>query len=341
MFLLRQAKQDDLESLHELALLLGPAGALPNDKDALQDYLDKSIKSFHSPHPQKEKNIYIFVVEDFIGKKIFGSSLIYAKKGTPESPNTLLQVLEKDKEDSSTQIKMKHKVLRFEFDTDGSSCLGGLILHPSLRKLPAGLGKQLSYSRFIFMGMQPEKFESHILAELLPPFNEDGSSELWEAFGKHFTGLPYDVADKLSRTNKDFITNLFPSEDIYVDLLSKKAQDVIGQTGKQAQGAKRLLEKIGFSYLNAVDPFDGGPYYSAKLKEISLIKRLRKVELSKEVCSNAGTRALLGFMGKNGFGCLSLFAKEDGPDHIAISADAHRILTEEEFSSALFYVRLP
>ena len=36
-----------------------------------------------------------------------------------------------------------------------------------------------------------------------------------------------------------------------------------------------MLEKIGFRYLNQVDPFDGGPHYSALLRAISVVRSTR------------------------------------------------------------------
>jgi arginine N-succinyltransferase len=180
------------------------------------------------------------------------------------------------------------------------------------------------------MGMFPERFESHVIAELLPPFNEDGSSPLWEAFGKRFTQMKYHEADKLSRSNKDFIKNLFPQEDIYICLLEEQAQSVVGHAGKESQAAKKLLERIGLSYLDAVDPFDGGPHYGAKLQEVSLIKRKKNVQLSSTPLSTSGNRGLLGFSGKNGFGCLSLHYKEVDDSKIEIEADPKKIIEDFE-----------
>src|SRR5690606_11331947 len=76
-------------------------------------------------------------------------------------------------------------------------------------------------------------------------------------------------------------------------------------TGPTSNAAKLLLERIGFKYLDAVDPFDGGPHYGAKLKEITLIKRLKKVRLSSEPLDSLGNRGLLAFENAKGFFSLS------------------------------------
>ena len=40
-----------------------------------------------------------------------------------------------------------------------------------------------------------------------------------------------------------------------------------------------MLESIGFKYTNEVDPFDGGPHYRAKLKDITPVKDMFEVEI--------------------------------------------------------------
>jgi len=341
MFLFRPIRQTDFEALLELAQFLGQSGNLPLDPQKLKGRIEQACQSFENPSKHKSKNIYMFVLEDCSEKKIVGSSLIFAKHGTTESPHTYLQVLEKTRIDRSTNTNIKHQLLRFEFNSDGPTEIGGLILHPDYRGRPSGLGRQLSYGRFVYMGMNPKHFEKRVIAELLPPFNEDGSSALWEAFGRRFTYMSYDEADQLSRTNKDFIKNLFPQEDIYTCLFNSKAISVIGQTGKKSNPAKRLLEKIGFTYLNSVDPFDGGPHYGAKLQEVTLIKRMQKVELSDKRIESGGNEGLLGFHGKNGFVCFYISFKNENPQKIQLQKEVFEAVHNEANATNEFYLISP
>jgi arginine N-succinyltransferase len=85
---------------------------------------------------------------------------------------------------------------------------------------------------------------------------------------------------------------LFPDGDIYVSLLSPEAQDVIGKVGPQTRGVEKLLRRIGFRYVERIDPFDGGPHFVAPTDEVQLVQRtgLRTVAIGEVV---GGQRALV------------------------------------------------
>ena len=134
----------------------------------------------------------------------------------------------------------------------------------------------ISYVRFLYIKRNREMFRDEVLAELLPPLESDGTSHLWDALGRQFTGLTYAEADRLSKKNKEFIRGLFPEGTIYTSLLPKQAQDVVGKVGAQTRGVERMLRRIGFRYAERVDPFDGGPHFSAPTDEVTLVQRTRK-----------------------------------------------------------------
>ena len=154
------------------------------------------------------------------------------------------------------------------------------MLHPSYRRVPERLGTFLSYVRFLFIKMHREWFRDEVLAELLPPLEKDGTSHLWDAIGHHFTGMTYAEADKLSRRNKEFVRGLFPEGAIYASLLPKDAQAVIGKVGLQTRGVEKLLRRIGFRYAHRVDPFDGGPHFTALTDEVSLVSASRHLKIA-------------------------------------------------------------
>jgi arginine N-succinyltransferase len=128
--------------------------------------------------------------------------------------------------------------------------------------------------------MHRDLFRDEVLAELLPPLEPDGTSHLWDAVGHHFTGLSYAEADRLSKQNKEFIRGLFPEGSIYATLLSAKAQEVIGKVGVQTRGVEKMLRRIGFRYAERVDPFDGGPHFTAPTDEITLVQRAHAAKVA-------------------------------------------------------------
>ena len=65
-------------------------------------------------------------------------------------------------------------------------------------------------------------------------------------------------------------------------LFTQKIQEAIGEVGPETAGAKQMLTKIGFRYDERIDPFDGGPHYSAATREIEPIRRYRRARLSEE-----------------------------------------------------------
>jgi arginine N-succinyltransferase len=129
--------------------------------------------------------------------------------------------------------------------------------------------------------MHRELFRDEVLAELLPPLEPDGTSHLWDALGRKFTGLSYAEADRLSKQNKEFIRGLFPEGTIYASLLGEKANEVIGKVGAQTRGVEKMLRRIGFRYAERVDPFDGGPHFTAPTDEVSLVQKAHPVKIEK------------------------------------------------------------
>ena len=279
MFLLREASPADLRGLLELAKLLNTLN-LPPDEAYLRELIDVSEASFSGgdePESFDPARRFLFVLEAPDGR-VVGTSALHAQHGTPDEPHVFFRVQEDERlshldlERTDDPVYKKHVVLTLGETFNGPSEVGGLVLHPDLSGQPGKLGTLLSLSRFMFVAIHRNWFRDQMLAELLPPLekNSDGSprSLLWDALGRRLTGLDYDSADKLSRTNHHFIHRLFPRTPIYACLLPQEAQAVIGKVGPASQGAARLLERVGFEISDRVDPFDGGPHYHAVTDEL-------------------------------------------------------------------------
>jgi arginine N-succinyltransferase len=267
MFVIRAVTAEDFDAVHRLAAVLNTVN-LPDDADALGRVIKKAVRSFEGRVRNSADREFLFVMEDTTTGAGIGTSQIIAQHGTREHPHIFFRVLKEERYSRTVDRLFKHTVLRIGFDYDGPSEIGGLVLDPAYRKVPGKLGKQLSFIRFMFMAAHRETFRPRVLAELLPPFLEGGRSALWEALGRRFTELDYREADLISKDNKEFIKGLFPTGAIYVSLLDKNAQEVVGQVGDATRGVQHMLESIGFRYVDRVDPFDGGPHFEANLDEL-------------------------------------------------------------------------
>src|SRR5690606_1720599 len=199
--------------------------------------------------------------------------------GRRDAPYIYLDVIEDEKYSRILDRHFRHKLLRLGFSYEGPTELAGLVVDAAYRRAPQRLGLLISYVRFLYIATHRQLFQPHLLAELLPPLQPDGTSHLWEAFGRRFTGMSYSEADRLSSEDKTFIRDLFPNSPVHASLFSPAAQAVIGQVGQQTQGVEKMLRRAGFRYAERIDPFDGGPHFVAETSEVTLVKRARRVLL--------------------------------------------------------------
>jgi arginine N-succinyltransferase len=328
MLLLRDVQKSDLPGLKKLASVLNTLN-LPNNEQMLEELIDRSIRSFSGKIKEAMEREYLFVLEDTEAESLIGTSMIIARHGTYEHPHIFYAVSESEHYSHSIGKHFKHKVLSIGYNYDGPTEIGGLVVEPSRRSGPDKPGKQLSYVRFLFMAMHRKSFRDRVLAELLPPLLPDGRSLLWEACGQKFTGLDYQEADRLSRENKEFIKELFPASDIYVTLFSEKAQKVIGEVGPETRGVQRMLERIGFRYVDRIDPFDGGPHYEANTSDISLVKNYRAIKvLESDFKGSEGDDVLIAVereVGRNRFRAVRTVANIKDAS-VQLSAEAKELL---------------
>lgn len=293
MLLLRDVQKTDLPGLKRLAAVLNTMN-LPDSEEALERIIDTSVRSFAGKIKNPFEREYLFVLEDARNDRLVGTSMIIAQHGTYEAPHIYFEVSEREHYSASIERHFRHKVLSIGYNYEGPTEIGGLVVDPPLRSGPEKPGKQLSFVRFLFIAMHRRLFRDKVLAELMPPLLPDGRSLLWESIGKKFTGLTYQEADRLSRQNKEFIKELFPASDIYCSILPERAKKIIGEVGPNTRGVQRMLERIGFRYVERVDPFDGGPHFEAKTSDISVVRNYRTAKLAAEDFELEGADMLVG-----------------------------------------------
>lgn len=271
---MRAATPQDADAILALARFLDSVN-LPNDPDRIMTLLKHSEDAFSARAKDPRKREYVFALWDLEKNRIVGTSMIIGQLGRRDAPYIYLDVTPEERYSVTLDKHFYHHILSIGYSFNGPTEIGGLVVHPDYRRSKEKVGRLISYVRFLWIAAHSEWFQKKLLAELLPPLEADGTSHLWEAVGKRFTALTYKDADRLSKVNKEFIRSLFPDGEIHCSLLSQEAQDVIGKVGVQSQGVEKLLSKIGFQYVDRVDPFDGGPHFMCKTEEVSLIKAAR------------------------------------------------------------------
>ncbi len=269
MFIVRESRASDLEQILRVAKHLDSYN-LPYDREAIRGILTASSAAFAGTVPVQDR-AFTFVVENIETGEVVGTSMLYAQHGTHSSPHVYLDVLQDEHYSETLQAYHVHQALLIGYNYNGPTEIGGLIVLPEYRGHEESLGKLLSYARFLYIAMNREVFRDKVLSELLPLLEEDGTSRLWKHFGKRFTGLEYREADRLSKDNKEFIKSLFPQGMVYTSLFPEDVQDEIGEVGPQTKGVEKMLRRIGFRYAHQIDPFDGGPHFTARTHRVTLI----------------------------------------------------------------------
>lgn len=272
-FEIRAALPGDDQQLTALARHLNSVN-LPADATLVSKILRTSQQSFDGTLP-KQRRTYVFLLRDLDDECAVGTSSVVGQLGRPDAPYIFFDVDTEERYSRDLGLHFEHKVLRLGFSYDGPTELAGLVVDPRYRRQPGRLGLAISFIRFLFVAAYRSEFQNTLLAELLPPLETDGTSHLWNALGRRFTNMTYRHADRLSHENKDFISDLFPRGPIYASLLSEAAQGVIGKVGHQTKGVEKMLCRIGFTYADRVDPFDGGPHFKAPTDQVAVVRDYR------------------------------------------------------------------
>jgi arginine N-succinyltransferase len=279
MFVIRPVRDDDIHQLLELArhATFGLT-SLPNDRRLLERRIQDSLQGFHKVTGEQPRGeSYLLVMEDTDTGKVIGTSSIVSKVGG-FLPFYAYRIETTVHESKMLNLRKEIPTLHLVMEHNGPCEIGGLFLHPDYRR--GGGGRTLSLVRFLFMAEYPDFFDPEVIAELRGVIDEQGRSAFWDALGKHFFDLEYPKTDYLSVVNKEFIGDLMPRHAIYIPLLPKEAQEVIGKVHKKTEPAVKILEGEGFRFHNMVDIFDAGPIVSCPRDEIRTVRQSIKAPVS-------------------------------------------------------------
>jgi arginine N-succinyltransferase len=333
MFIIRQAVMEDLPTLLKLAKMVHFIN-LPADPDIIGGKIAQSRLSFSGKVKSPRERQFMFCLEDIETGNVVGTSSIIACVSWPGRPHTYLEVRKRQLYSNDLQTGQVHMTVQLGIDETGPSEIGGLILGPSYRGHKLRLGTMLSLVRFHFIGAYRKWFPQRIIAEMMGPLTPDSRNLLWEYLGRRFINLSFAEADRFCQHSKEFITALFPREEIYVSLLPPEARNLIGKVGKETEPAKALLEGIGFKYKNQVDPFDGGPYLDAVIDDIPLVRDTKKVTLASGKGSHGG-EAFVSLKGEHGYRAIRCSYAIDN-EALSIPAEMLEVLGAKEGDAASF-----
>ncbi|WP_340678454.1 arginine N-succinyltransferase [Paraglaciecola sp.] len=267
MKVIRPIQASDYASLFDIANESGIGfTSLPVNEALLIHKIELSERSFAKDITEPCDESYLFVMEETDTAEVVGTSGIASTVGLDDAfyHYHLSKVVHASRE---LNIYNTVDILTLCNDYTGVSEICTLFLRQSARE--GHNGRLLSKFRFLFMMEHSERFSDTVIAEMRGISNDKGQSPFWQWLEEHFFSMDFPTADYLTGIGqKQFIAELMPKYPIYVSLLSKQAQAVIGKVHEKTRPALQLLEQEGFICRGYVDIFDAGPTVEANLKHI-------------------------------------------------------------------------
>jgi arginine N-succinyltransferase len=273
----RPVKLEDLDAIQSLAAQTGfGLTTLPNDRKLLERRILEARLSFERISETPRGETYLFVLEDSTTRRVGGTCGIVSKVGGFE-PFYAYEIRTLLHESEALGVRKEIRSLHLVKEHNGPCEIGSLFLAADFRG--RGIGRLLSLSRFLFMAERSALFDPIVIAELRGVVDDTGRSPFWDALGRHFFEVEFPTADALSFRNKTFIADLMPRHPIYIPLLPREAQAVIGQVAPATRRAREILEGEGFEFSGMVDIFEAGPVLQAHRDSIRTVRENRRVEV--------------------------------------------------------------
>lgn len=272
MFVIRPIEKNDYSELLKIAEESGHGfTSLPVNGELLASKIQRAETAFNSDESEiPTEQGYLFVMEDVETGAIMGTSGIEGAVGLDDAfyHYHLSKVVHNSRE---LNIYKSAEILTLCNDYTGATELCTLFLRDDHRK--SINGRALSKFRFLFIAEHRRRFANTVIAEMRGVSDDDGKSPFWQWLEDHFFSIDFPTADYLTGIGqKVFIAELMPKYPVYVNLLSKEAQKVIGKVHNKTQPALRLLKSEGFSWKRYVDIFDAGPTVEADVSQIRTVR---------------------------------------------------------------------
>ncbi|GGD73308.1 arginine N-succinyltransferase [Lacimicrobium alkaliphilum] len=278
MMVIRPIRSSDYDSLHDIAVESGIGfTSLPVNEELLRNKIASSEASFSAEVSEPGEQSYLFVMEDGESGTAVGTSGIQAAVGLDDAfyHYHLSKVAHVSRELNVSNLV---EILTFCNDYTGVTEICTLFLREKARK--GSNGRLLSKFRFLFLQEHQHRFAKTVIAEMRGVSDDKGNSPFWRWLEEHFFSMDFPTADYLTGIGqKVFIAELMPKYPIYVSLLSKEAQAVIGKVHEKTRPALQLLQSEGFCCRGYVDIFDAGPTVEADLQHIRTARISRRLPI--------------------------------------------------------------
>ncbi|MBA4747539.1 MAG: arginine N-succinyltransferase [Sphingopyxis sp.] len=270
-FIIRSAREADLQSLYEMAKRTGGGFTnLPPDKPSLAAKLGISAEAFARDDDSLAPDLFVFVLENTATGEVRGTCQIFSQVGQ-KWPFYSYRMGVLTQHSVELNRTFRAEMLNLSTDLEGASEVGGLFLHPGERA--GGLGLLIARSRYLFIRAHRARFGDRCIAELRGVIDEAGASPFWDGVAGKFFGMSFQDADEFNaKHGNQFIADLMPKHPVYIAMLSDAARSVIGVPHPSGRAAMRMLENEGFAWEKYVDIFDGGPTMTARTDQIASIR---------------------------------------------------------------------
>ena len=295
-FLIRPAREDDLQALYEMAKLTGGGFTnLPPEKPALRTKLERSALAFSRTDDALRDELFVLVLENVETREVRGTCQIFTQVGQ-RWPFYSYRLGIETKHSEALARTFRAEILSLTNDLEGCSEVGGLFLHPGERA--GGLGMLLARSRYLFIAMHRARFGDRVLAELRGVIDEAGGSPFWDGVAGRFFGMNFQQADEFNAIHgNQFIADLMPKHPIYTAMLTESARSVIGLPHPSGRAAMRMLEQEGFAFENYIDIFDGGPTMTARTDQVMTVRDSRSDKVAEVADGGSASIIVRGALG--------------------------------------------
>ncbi|MBC3767602.1 arginine N-succinyltransferase [Neptunicella marina] len=327
MMIIRPIQQDDFAALSQCAVESGVGfTSLPVNDELLNKKISQSIHSFKQDVIKPGPESYLFVMENTDTGEVVGTSGIQAAVGLDDAfyHYHMGKVVHASRE---LNVYNPIDILTCCNDYTGVSEICTLFLREQARE--GYNGRFLSKFRFLFIAEHAHRFSERVIAEMRGVSDENGNSPFWKWLEEHFFSMDFPTVDYLTGIGqKGFIAELMPKYPIYVSLLSKEAQAVIGQVHEKTRPALRLLHSEGFSCRGYVDIFDAGPTVEANVQHIRTVQASERAAVKIAQPQKTVTHIIINTKVENFRGVAAESTFED--EHLVMSAQTAAALDVQD-----------